>query len=129
MKRVLLIDDMTTVLEQASLILKDRYELSVCSGADEAAQIVEKERPDIILADMYLEGDGAYRILKMIQGDEKLKDIPVLFTGCDVSVMALSKAFSLGAADFVKKPFTGNIVFKKIEEQLRLAETGFRYGP
>ena len=129
MKRVLLIDDMETVLTQASHILKDRYELSVCSDADEVPKILENERPDIVLTDMYLEGDGAYRILKMIRESDDLKGIPVLFTGCDVSVMALSKAFSLGAADFVKKPFTENIVFKKIEEQLRLAETGFRYDP
>lgn len=76
---------------------------------------------------MYLESDGAYRLLEFVRNDEALKDIPVLFTGCDVSVMALSKAFSLGVADFVKKPFTENIVFKKIEEQLRLSETGYRY--
>ncbi|MBO4375148.1 MAG: response regulator [Lachnospiraceae bacterium] len=127
MKKVLLIDDMKTVLAQASRILQDRYVLSVCDCAEDAPELIREDNPDIILVDMYLESDGAYRLLEFVRNDEALKDIPVLFTGCDVSVMALSKAFSLGVADFVKKPFTENIVFKKIEEQLRLSETGYRY--
>ena len=127
MKRVLLIDDMSTVLAKASQILEGRYELFTCDDAAGAPEIIKSRKPDIILADMYLEDEGAYRLLKMMKDDAELKSIPVLFTGCDVSVMALSKAFSLGVADFVKKPFTENIVFKKIEEQLRLSEIGYRY--
>lgn len=127
MNKVLLIDDMSTVLAKASQILEGRYELCTCDDAKAAPGIIQKEKPDIILADMYLENEGAYRLLKSIREDEQTKNIPVLFTGCDVSVMALSKAFSLGVADFVKKPFTENIVFKKIEEQLKLSEIGYRY--
>ncbi len=127
MNKVLLIDDMATVLAKASQILEGRYELYTCDDVNEAPEIIRKEKPDIILADMYLENEGAYRLLKSVREDEQTKSIPVLFTGCDVSVMALSKAFSLGVADFVKKPFTENIVFKKIEEQLKLSEIGYRY--
>ena len=122
-----MIDDMATVLANASLILEGRYEVITCDDAKEAQQIIKGERPDIILADMYLADEGAYRLLKLVREDDELSGIPVLFTGCDVSVMALSKAFSLGAADFVKKPFTENIVFKKIDEQLKLSEIGYRY--
>ena len=118
---------MSTVLAKASQILEGRYELFTCDDASKAPEIIKSRKPDIILADMYLEDEGAYRLLKMVKEDKELDGIPVLFTGCDVSVMALSKAFSLGVADFVKKPFTENIVFKKIEEQLRLSEIGYRY--
>lgn len=128
MKKVLLIDDMATILSQAKLIMQDRYELITCDDAKEALTLAGENHPDIILADMYLEGEGAYRLLESLRQQEELKDIPVLFTGCDVSVMALSKAFSLGVSDFVKKPFTENIVFKKIEEQLKLSEIGYKYG-
>ncbi len=127
MKKVLLIDDMATALAQAEKILGNRYELITCDDENGALKLIKKDRPDIILVDMYLENDGAYNLLEILKKDEEMSGIPVLFTGCDVSVMSLSKAFSRGVGDFVIKPFVGNIVFKKIEEQLRLSETGCSY--
>ncbi len=128
MKKVLLIDDMSTVLVQARQIMESRYELITSDDVNEALRLVREKKPDIVLVDMYLEEDGAYELLSQLKEDGEICDIPVLFTGCDVSVMALAKAFSRGVNDFVKKPFVDSIVFKKIEEQVKLSEIGYKYG-
>ena len=127
MKKVLLVDDMPGIIEQAQEMMKDRYELFTASDRNEAMALIEKEEPDIVLADMYIENDGAFELLKEVREKKKNTLMPVLFTGCDISVMSLSKIFSLGVSDFVKKPFTENILFKKMEEQMKLSEIGYRY--
>ena len=118
---------MPGIIEQAQEMMKDRYELFTASDRNEAMALIEKEEPDIVLADMYIENDGAFELLKEVREKKKNTLMPVLFTGCDISVMSLSKIFSLGVSDFVKKPFTENILFKKMEEQMKLSEIGYRY--
>ncbi len=127
LKKVLLIDDMPGILEQAHEMMDGKYELITASGLDDALGALKDEKPDLVLTDMYIENDGAFELLKKIRGGKENTSIPVLFTGCDVSVMSLSKIFSLGASDFVKKPFVENILFKKMEEQMKLSEIGYRY--
>jgi len=127
LKKVLLVDDMPGIIEQAQEMMGDRYELFTASDCEEAVAVLEKEAPDLVLADMYIENDGAFEILKTVREKKKDALLPVLFTGCDISVMSLSKIFSLGVSDFVKKPFAENILFKKMEEQMKLSEIGYKY--
>lgn len=127
MKKVLLIDDMPTIIEQAQQMMENEYELMHCEETDNAIGLIKEQKPDIVILDMYLKDEAAYKILKDMKAEKDIPDMPVLFTGCDVSVTALSKIFNLGVSDFVKKPFVENILFKKIEEQLKLSEIGYRY--
>ena len=120
----MLIDDMPAVLEEASALMEGHYELVTAAGREDALEKLKSFSPDIAIIDMYLENESAYALFDGIRGG---KDIPVLFTGSDISVTALSKIFALGVSDFVRKPFVENILFRKIEEQLKLFETGFRY--
>ncbi len=127
MKKVLLVDDMPTVLDQAGDMMKDRYELVTCSDTTGLKEKVKSEKPDIILLDLYLADDEAYELLKALQEDKETADIPVITTGADASVLVISKAFFLGAVDFVRKPFIEHVLFQKIDSRLKLAEIGYRF--
>ncbi len=118
---------MPGIIGQVREIMEGRYELLTAEDYEEAVELVDKQDPDIVLADMYIENEGAFELLKYIRQKKERADIPVLFTGCDISVMSLSKIFSLGASDFVKKPFAENVIFKKMEEHMKLCEIGYKY--
>ncbi len=127
MKKVLLIDDMPRIIEQAQEMMEGKYELFSAENVEDSLKLIKEKKPDIILVDMYIENDGAFEIVKKVRSQKEMSDIPIVFTGCDVSVMSLSKIFSLGVSDFVMKPFVENILFKKIEEQIKLCEIGYKY--
>ena len=55
MKRVLIADDMPTVYEQAREIIGSRYEVSNALTGDEIVEAAKRERPDVILLDMFLD--------------------------------------------------------------------------
>lgn len=130
MKKVLIIDDMPTMIEQAQKVANGYYEISSCqSGADAQARI-KAEKPDAVLLDMFLDDAESYDILRKIKADSEISGIPVIMTSADVSVLAMAKGYSLGAADFMKKPFVEEVMFRKIDAQIRLAETGWQFsGP
>ena len=127
MKKVLLIDDMPRIIEQAQDMMEGKYELFSAENVEDSVKLIKEKKPDIILVDLYIENDGAFEVVKKVRSQKEMPDIPILFTGCDVSVMSLSKIFSLGVSDFVMKPFVENILFKKMEEQIKLYEIGYKY--
>ncbi len=127
MKKVLLIDDMLPVVEQAGKLIKERYDFAAWQPGKDPIEQIRREMPDIILLDLYLENDRSYQILTKVTEDPELNHIPVIITGADASVMVQAKAFSLGAADFVRKPFVDHVLFRKIDSMLKLAEIGYKF--
>lgn len=127
MKKILLVDDMPTIVEQAKNVAGSRYELHTCaSGAEVMEQALQLE-PDAILLDMYLADTESYDILRQLKADRRTAAIPVIITSADASVVAMSKGYAMGAADFLKKPFVEEIMFRKIDSQIKLAETGWKF--
>ncbi len=124
MKRILVADDMPTVFEQAKEVIGDRYDVITASNSEEALEMSKKERPDAILLDMFLDEEKSEEILKELKSDAVTKDIPVIITASDASVMALSRYYKLGAADFVKKPFVENVLSRRIDVVCALKDDG-----
>ncbi len=124
MKRVLIADDMPTVYEQAREIIGSRYEVSNALTGDEIVEAAKRERPDVILLDMFLDEEMSEGVLTRLKEDEETKDIPVIITASDASIMAVSRYYKLGAADFVKKPFVENVLFRRIDVVCALKDDG-----
>ncbi len=124
MKRVLIADDMPTVYEQAREIIGSRYEVSNALTGDEIVEAAKRERPDVILLDMFLDEEMSEGVLMRLKEDEETKDIPVIITASDASIMAVSRYYKLGAADFVKKPFVENVLFRRIDVVCALKDDG-----
>lgn len=124
MKRILVADDMPTVFEQAKEVVGDRYDVITASNSEEVMEMSKKERPDAILLDMFMDEEKSEEILKELKSDAATKDIPVIITASDASVMALSRYYKLGAADFIKKPFVENVLSRRIDVVCALKDDG-----
>ena len=73
---------------------------------------------------MFLDEEKSEEILKELKSDAVTRDIPVIITASDASVMALSRYYKLGAADFVKKPFVENVLSRRIDVVCALKDDG-----
>lgn len=124
MKHVLIADDMPTILEQAEEIIGDRYKVTAVASAEEMLKAAENEKPDVILMDMYLDQTDSTELLKELKENENTKNIPVIMTATDASVMEISRYYKAGACDFMKKPFVENILYRRIEVAFALKEAG-----
>ncbi len=124
MKHILIADDMPTVLEQVKEIAGDRYDVTVVDNGEEIIGIAAEKKPDVILLDMYLDQTNSEELLKGLKSNESTRDIPVIITASDASVMELSRYYKFGACDFMKKPFVENILFRRIDVACALKEAG-----
>ena len=128
-KKVLVVDDLPTVLKQAVEILGERYDVDTAASGTEALEKVQSYRPDIVLMDMNMPDKSGITCTEEIHALPDFKLLPIIITVNDMSVMSNARAYEHGVSDVVKKPFIANSVYRKIDMHLKLSEIGWQYEP
>ncbi len=100
-KRVLLVDDEQAILRVFSIQLRvSGYEVITALSGQEALELVDSAKPDIMLLDIIMPGVDGFEVLKKLRSNSQLPVI-VFSARSDNAV----KAVALGANDFLAKPF------------------------
>lgn len=121
--KVLVADD--TDVNQAILagILRKAGIASVlASSGDEALRLARSEKPDLILLDVMMPGKDGFAVLEELKGEPSLAQVPVIFLTSKGATVDKVRGLSLGAADWVTKPFDVEEVIARVQVQLRLRE-------
>jgi CheY-like chemotaxis protein len=105
MSRVLLIEDDRWLAESyASTLEKARHEVVVVASAGGAMDSVEQIMPDVILADVMLEGHTIFALLHELQSYDDTRDIPVvLCSGLSKEQLQVDRLKSYGVVDILSK--------------------------
>lgn len=124
-KKILLIDDSTDNLQTLNGILSDEYDISFAANADQALDIISSMHDDIsvILIDIVMHTMDGYSFLKKLSGVKEAAAIPVIVVSQQDSDEDEIKALSLGAYDFLVKPYRAAIVKQRIANVIKLRET------
>ncbi|MEA3466513.1 MAG: response regulator, partial [Thermodesulfobacteriota bacterium] len=118
-RRLLLADDSVTIQKVIEITLSDGdYILSIASDGDEALQMAISERPDLILADVFMPGKNGYDVCEEVRKNADLKDVPVLLLAGTFEPFDQDKARAVGANDWIVKPFSSQALIDKVVELL-----------
>jgi len=120
--KILIIDDEPNNIIALTDILETDYHVYAVIDSLEAIDAVDETSPDLILLDVIMPDKDGYELIAELKNSEKNRDIPVIFiTGLD-SIDAEEKGFSLGAVDYIPKPFHPAIVKIRVQNQMKLIE-------
>lgn len=107
--RVLFIDDSRLMRMCAQKILGQQFDLIVAESAERGWEILsEDESIQVVFTDLHMTGKSGYELLRMVRGSDstRLAELPViLITGAEDKEDKRSHALTLGATDFITKPF------------------------
>jgi len=118
---ILIIDDNSVQLVTLGRILSQQYEVRMANGGAEGLQRACDDNVDLILLDLFMEDMSGFDVILQLKQSEATASIPVIFvTGSD-SAQDEKRGLSLGAADYIRKPFNEVMVLFRVEQQLRLA--------
>ena len=122
-KRIMVVDDDKVLLKNAAVLLGVNYSVSLYSSGREALNaLLENTLPDLILLDVKMPDIDGYSVIQQINEMPQSKNIPVVFvTGLSDEEDEL-KGFQLGAADYIKKPFSQKILLARISNLLKKSE-------
>lgn len=122
MHNILLVEDSPETFHLVKLAIGQTAHLEWTKTLAHGFATVAKRDFDLILLDLMLpDGDG-FRFCSMLQSDDRLKKIPVIFISAKSSVADKVMGFSVGGEDYVTKPFEPVELRARIEARLRKKE-------
>jgi putative two-component system response regulator len=119
--QILLVDDNTTNLQ----LLRDTldgfgYKLLVAKNGKTALTIAHKANPDLILLDIMMPEMDGYEVCKRLKADEATVHIPIIFVTALSDAEDEAKGLTLGAVDYITKPFNPELVMARVHNHLEL---------
>lgn len=124
MHKVMIVDDNMTNLIMAKKALEDLYEIFPVSSGKMALEFLTEmpEPPDVVLLDVDMPDINGFYVISMMKNNPKLAEIPVVFLTAQEDVTTEVEGYSLGAIDYIKKPFTATLLRKRVEIHIKFLE-------
>jgi len=119
--KILIVDDVLDNLAILGHFLQQSgLEISVARTGEKAFELVEQNKPDLILLDIRMPGIDGYEVCRRLKEDESTKDIPIIFITALAGTEDMMRGFEAGGVDYVTKPFHEREVVCRITTQLKL---------
>jgi PleD family two-component response regulator len=93
------------------------HPISACDAYKGIAMAI-KYRPMIIFLDYLMPEVNGESLLKMLKEIELTSCIPIVIISADLNMNLLNKTYEIGASDFISKPFSQQILFDKIRNNI-----------
>ncbi len=108
MTKVLIVDDAEENITLTSMVLeKEGYELVSATSGREALIKAQQEQPDVILLDIQMPELDGFEVCRRLKTEQDTANIPVLFLSArHKDIDSISLGLSLGAEDYIVKPFS-----------------------
>jgi two-component system sensor histidine kinase/response regulator len=118
-ERLLIVEDETDVAEMIRYNLeKESYLTIVAYGGAEALEAAELHAPDLVLLDILLPDLSGWEVCRILRESAKSRSIPILMLTALSSEEARIKGLTLGADDFVTKPFSIKELLLRIRKMI-----------
>lgn len=118
--RILIIDDERFNLNALHGLLRDEHQVMVATDGAQGLAAALRTPPDLILLDVSMPGMDGYEVCQQLKADPLTAGIPVLFITASGDAAHEARAFEVGAADFIVKPFHPVVVHARVRTHLRL---------
>ena len=113
--KILLVDDSMAVLTfMAGTLQKAGYEVEIAVDGNEALHKIAGQKPHCLVLDVILPGINGYTICRQVRAWDPQHTIPILFISTKKTPFDRSYGLSLGADDYLVKPFTQEIFVQTI---------------
>ena len=122
MKKVMVADDEELILELVATTLRrdQQYQILLARDGDEALEIAQREKPDLIFLDIRMPKRDGYGVCRALKSDPATAHIKIVMLTALASESDRQKARELGADAYFAKPFSPTALLKKVDEILGL---------
>ncbi|WP_172965328.1 response regulator [Candidatus Thiodictyon syntrophicum] len=118
---ILVVDDDLLMLRLVGSLLVERgLRVHTATGSSEALRIAAAIRPDLILLDLHMEPCDGFATCALLKSNPVTAAIPVIFLTADTDHAAVVHGLTLGAVDYVAKPFAPAVLLARVRSHLLL---------
>lgn len=114
---ILVVDDETVIREGLQRVLEgDLFEVETCSSGYHAIERLQEKEYGLIITDLKMPGMNGIEVLKAVKALQP--DIPVIMITGFASIDTAVEAMKNGAADYISKPFSPDLLLEKVQNAL-----------
>ena len=118
-KKILAVDDEPNILMSIEFILEmEGYEVHVARDGEEALDVAERVRPDLILLDVNMPRKDGYEVCRILRERMDSAGAKVVMLTAKGQTLEKKKGLEVGADEYVTKPFSAEDLLKKIRMML-----------
>lgn len=115
----MIVDDSETNLVLLEAVLKDKgYVVQTARSAVTAMEMLNTDKPDLILLDLLMPGINGKEMLKKMKSNDRLRNIPVIVVSAVADRKTREYCFENGASDYMTKPVKIRQLIAMIQENL-----------
>ena len=122
-KSILAVDDIPLNLDLLTDILDPFYNISATTGGKDALEILEDTTPDLILLDIMMPEMDGYEVCSIIKERKEWEHIPIIFLTAKNETEDIVRAYDIGAADYLSKPFNPPELLARVKAHLEIKES------
>lgn len=111
-------DDPSILLSLEFLFRKSGYQVFVAIDGEEAIELIETERPDIVLLDIMMPKVNGYEVCDFIRGNTEYIDMKIIVLSAKCKDTDMSLAYEKGADRYLVKPFSTRDLMENVKSLL-----------
>ncbi|MBA2283865.1 MAG: response regulator [Ktedonobacteraceae bacterium] len=117
MAKIIFCEDEKRIQKLISIMLRaSEHEISIASDGVEGMELIERERPDLIFADVSMPNCDGFQLAAQLKSVPHLAHIPIIFMSAFAQHSEIQEGYRHGAASYLIKPF--NLV--DLQAQMKL---------
>lgn len=120
----MIVDDVESEIDILVDVLGKEYDISVATDGDSALELSSEVQPDLILLDVLMPGIDGYEVCRRLKSNSKTAGIAIIFVTVLGEEGHEATGLSLGALDYITKPFNVDIVKARVRNHMNLIEAG-----
>ncbi len=118
-KKILLVDDSSTILMMEKFILRNGpYELVTAMNGEEGVRKASEQLPDLILLDVIMPKMGGFEACRLIRGGAETSSIPIIMVTTRGEAANVEAGWANGCTDYVTKPINAIELLAKVRSFL-----------
>jgi signal transduction histidine kinase len=121
-KKIIVVDDNPENLTALKNTMKDIYEVYPSPSALKMFDLLEHVQPNLILLDVEMPEMNGYEAAKKLKGDDRYREIPIIFLTSMGDSQSEMEGLKLGAVDYIHKPFVAPLLLQRIKTHLSIME-------
>lgn len=121
-QKILIADDVAMNRELLSDLLCEQYDIIEAKDGNEALLVLEKKSSEIalVLLDMVMPGRSGLDVLKVMNENGWINDIPVVMISSETMPTVIENAYKMGVTDFISRPFDQIVVQSRVRNTIFL---------
>lgn len=117
--KIACVDDSPTILREMQRLLgEEPYEITKIENPVEAAAVLFRVKPDLILMDISMPEINGYKLCSLLRNSKALVEVPIIMVTSRTGVIDKVRAKASGATNYLTKPFTKDSLLEVIEKHL-----------